>query len=140
VLDNKGPIMTTLFALAAIKNAGAKIKRPIRIVFGTDEETGKFRDIHHYLTQQKPPKYGFTPACKYSVVYSERGRASVLLSVAKENAEFLFDFVYHSSIVATNIGDQLVINYDNDVYWTMYLRAYELHDTESCVIFTFVFC
>src|SRR5699024_6830421 len=42
VLDNKGPIMTTLFALAAIKNAGAKIKRPIRIVFGTDEETGKF--------------------------------------------------------------------------------------------------
>src|SRR5699024_619720 len=27
VLDNKGPIMTTLFALAAIKNAGAKIKR-----------------------------------------------------------------------------------------------------------------
>src|SRR5699024_1880299 len=138
VLDNKGPIMTILFALAAIKNAGAKIKRPIRIVFGTDEETGKFRDIHHYLTQQKPPKYGFTPDCKYSVVYSERGRASVLLSVAKENAQFLFDFVNHYFIGANNTVDRLGIDYYNEAYGTIEMRGYDIQETEESFIFKFV--
>ena len=138
VLDNKGPIMTTLFALAAIKNAEAEIKRPIRIVFGTDEETGKFRDIQHYLKQQKPPKYGFTPDCKYSVVYSERGRASILLSVAKENVQDLFHFVNHYFIGANNTGDRLGIDYYNEEYGTMEMRGYELQETEETYTFKFV--
>lgn len=138
VLDNKGPIMTTLFALAAIKNAGAEIKRPIRIVFGTDEETGKFRDIQHYLTKQQPPKYGFTPDCKYSVVYSERGRASILLSVTKENAQDLFNFVNHYFIGANNTGDRLGIDYYNEEYGTMEMRGYELQESEETYTFKFV--
>lgn len=138
VLDNKGPIMTTLFALAAIKNAGAEIKRPIRIVFGTDEETGKFRDIQHYLIKQQPPKYGFTPDCKYSVVYSERGRASILLSVTKENAQDLFNFVNHYFIGANNTGDRLGIDYYNEEYGTMEMRGYELQESEETYTFKFV--
>src|SRR5699024_2302917 len=138
VLDNKGPIMTTLFALAAIKNAGAEIKRPIRIVFGTDEETGKFRDIQHYLTKQQPPKYGFTPDCKYSVVYSERGRASILLSVTKENAQDLFNFVNHYFIGANNTGGRLGIDYYNEEYGTMEMRGYVLQESEEAYTFKFV--
>lgn len=138
VLDNKGPIMTTLFALLAIKNSGAEIKRPIRIVFGTDEETGQFRDIQHYLKTQQPPTYGFTPDGKYSVVYSERGRASVLLSVQKQNAQDLFDFVNHYFIGANNTGDRLGIDYYNEEYGTMEMRGYELQETEEDYTFKFV--
>lgn len=138
VLDNKGPIMSTLFALLAIKNIGAKIKRPIRIVFGTDEETGQFRDIQHYLKTQQPPTYGFTPDGKYSVVYSERGRASVLLSVQKKNAQDLFDFVNHYFIGANNTGDRLGIDYYNEEYGTMEMRGYELQETEESFTFKFV--
>ena len=138
VLDNKGPIMTTLFALAAIKNTGAKIKRSIRIVFGTDEETGKFRDIQHYLKHEKAPKYGFTPDCKYPVVYSERGRASILLSVSKESARALFQFVNHYFIGANNTGDRLGIDYYNEEYGTMEMRGYELQESEQTFAFKFV--
>ena len=138
VLDNKGPIMSTLFALLAIKNIGAKIKRPIRIVFGTDEETGQFRDIQHYLKTQQPPTYGFTPDGKYSVVYSERGRASVLLSVQKKNAQDLFDFVNHYFIGANNTGDRLEIDYYNEEYGTMEMRGYELQETKESFTFKFV--
>src|SRR5699024_6007864 len=127
-----------LFALLAIKNIGAKIKRPIRIVFGTDEETGKFRDIQHYLKTQKPPTYGFTPDGKYSVVYSERGRASVLLSVQKKNAQDLFDFVNHYFIGANNTGDRLGIDYYNEEYGTMEMRGYELQENEEAYTFKFV--
>ena len=138
VLDNKGPIMSTLFALFAIKNSGVETKRPIRIVFGTDEETGKFRDIQHYLKTQKPPTYGFTPDGKYSVVYSERGRASVLLSVQKKNAQDLFDFVNHYFIGANNTGDRLGIDYYNEEYGTMEMRGYELQETKESFTFKFV--
>lgn len=138
VLDNKGPIMSTLFALLAIKNSGEKVKRPIRIVFGTDEETGQFRDIQHYLKMQKPPTYGFTPDGKYSVVYSERGRASILLSVNKNSAQNLFDFVNHYFIGANNTGDRLGINYYNEEYGTMEMRGYELQETKEAYTFKFV--
>lgn len=138
VLDNKGPVMSTLFALLAIKNSGAKVKRPIRIVFGTDEETGQFRDIQHYLKMQKPPTYGFTPDGKYSVVYSERGRASILLSVNKNSAQNLFDFVNHYFIGANNTGDRLGINYYNEEYGTMEMRGYELQETKEAYTFKFV--
>lgn len=138
VLDNKGPVMSTLFALLAIKNSGAKVKRPIRIVFGTDEETGQFRDIQHYLKMQKPPTYGFTPDGKYSVVYSERGRASILLSVNKNIAQNLFDFVNHYFIGANNTGDRLGIDYYNEEYGTMEMRGYELQETKEAYTFKFV--
>ena len=38
--DDKGPLIASLFALKAIKDAGIKLKRRIRIIFGTDEESG----------------------------------------------------------------------------------------------------
>ena len=44
VLDNKGPIISALYGLYAIKEADLKIKKPIRIILGTDEERG-FSDI-----------------------------------------------------------------------------------------------
>lgn len=138
VLDNKGPLMTTLFALTAIKNAGIKLKRPVRIVFGTDEETGKFRDITHYLSKQKAPTYGFTPDCKYSVVYSERGRASMQLNVDKENIQDLFKFVNHYFIGANNTGDRLGIDYYNEEYGTMEMRGYAFEEGEEEYTFQFV--
>lgn len=138
VLDNKGPLMTTLFALTAIKNAGIKLKRPVRIVFGTDEETGKFRDITHYLSKQKAPTYGFTPDCKYSVVYSERGRASMQLNVDKENIQDLFKFVNHYFIGANNTGDRLGIDYYNEEYGTMEMRGYAFEERKEEYTFQFV--
>ena len=40
ILDNKGPVMSCLYALYAIKQLQIKLSKPVRILFGTDEETG----------------------------------------------------------------------------------------------------
>ena len=53
VLDNKGPILSNLFALYVLKEKGIQFDRPIRIVFGTNEETG-FGCVKHYLTKEQP--------------------------------------------------------------------------------------
>ncbi|MEG2786779.1 MAG: dipeptidase PepV [Romboutsia sp.] len=81
VLDNKGPIMSALYGLKAIERSNLKLDKKVRIIFGTNEETG-FNDIPHYLSKEKPPIMGFTPDCKYPVVYGERGIAK--LSIRKK--------------------------------------------------------
>ena len=73
ILDNKGPIMTCLYALYAIKELNIKLHKPVRIIFGCDEETG-FKDLEYYLKHEKPPVMGWTPDCKYPVVFAENER------------------------------------------------------------------
>lgn len=72
ILDNKGPIFSCLFGLKLLMEQNVSIERPIRIIFGTDEESGS-ADIPLYLSEEQPPYFGFTPDCKYPVVYGERG-------------------------------------------------------------------
>ncbi len=39
-MDDKGPTMAALYAMAALRDSGLPLKRRIRILFGTNEETG----------------------------------------------------------------------------------------------------
>lgn len=128
-LDNKGPIMSCLYALYAIKELNIHFDKSIRIVFGCDEESG-FKDIEYYLNREKPPASGFTPDCKYPVVYSERGRAVVKIVDSKQNLKSFFDFVNTYFIGAKNTGDKLGIDFFNEEYGIMEMRNYTL-DTED---------
>ncbi len=125
VLDNKGPILACLYGLAAVKKLGLTMKRPVRIIFGCDEESG-FEDLHYYLTKEKPPVCGFTPDCKYPVVYSERGRAVVRIFGDKQNLESFFSFVNEYFIGAKNTGDRLGIDFFHQEYGVMEMRGYKL--------------
>ena len=92
ILDNKGPIMTCLYALYAIKELNTKLHKPVRIIFGCDEETG-FKDLEYYLKHEKPPVMGWTPDCKYPVVYAERGRAVIEISAKEKQVDEFFLFI-----------------------------------------------
>lgn len=72
ILDNKGPILACLYGLKLLKDAGVKLNQTIRLIFGSDEESGS-RDVVLYLRQAQAPQLGFTPDCKFPVVYGERG-------------------------------------------------------------------
>ncbi|HDX7085490.1 TPA: Sapep family Mn(2+)-dependent dipeptidase [Clostridioides difficile] len=85
VLDNKGPIMSALYGLYAIKELNLKLDKRVRIIFGTNEESG-FEDIPYYLEKEKAPIMGFTPDCKYPVVYGEKGMAKIRIK-SKSNYE-----------------------------------------------------
>lgn len=125
VLDNKGPVMACLYGLAALKKLGIAAKHPIRIIFGCDEESG-FEDLKYYLTKERPPVYGFTPDCKYPVVYSERGRAVVRILGRQDALKPFFDFVNNHFIGAKNTGDRLGIDFYHEEYGTMEMRGYKL--------------
>lgn len=84
--DDKGPTMAAYFALKFIKDAGIKLKNQIRIIFGTDEETG-WRGISHYLKNFPMPDLGFAPDASFPLIYGEKGRMSYDLTLNKWDDE-----------------------------------------------------
>lgn len=71
-VDDKGPAVSAMYALAAVKNSGLKMKRKVRIILGTDEEIGSL-GVEHYLKKEGAPDMAFTPDAEYPVVNSEMG-------------------------------------------------------------------
>ncbi len=77
-LDDKGPIIGALYALDAVRNLAGPLKRRIRIIFGTNEETGS-RDMVRYNETEETPVMGFTPDADYPVIFSEKGIARITI-------------------------------------------------------------
>lgn len=71
-LDDKSPIMACLFGLKAIKDLNLPLSRKVRIIFGTNEETGS-AEIAYYIRKEKPPVAGFTPDANFPIIYAEKG-------------------------------------------------------------------
>lgn len=79
-MDDKGPSIAALYALAALRDSGLPLKRRVRILFGCNEETGA-RDIKYYLAHGgEIPVMGFTPDAEYPVINGEKGIINVTYS------------------------------------------------------------
>lgn len=121
-LDNKGPILSNLYALYVLKENGVTFDRPVRIVFGTNEETG-FGCVKHYLTKEIPPTFGWTPDCKWPVVYGERGRLKVRVSLPESKVADLYDFANCKLLHTNHRGEELGIAYHDEDFGMMQLRG-----------------
>ena len=83
-MDDKGPSIAALYALAALRDSGLPLKRRIRILFGCNEETGA-RDVKYYLAKGgEIPVMGFTPDAEYPVINGEKGIINVTYSRSYE--------------------------------------------------------
>ncbi|MGI6252256.1 MAG: dipeptidase PepV, partial [Aminivibrio sp.] len=81
VLDNKGPVMTALFAAKALFDAGLKLKRRVRIIFGTNEERGSSCMKRYVELGEELPVTGFTPDADYPIINAEKGIITYTLSM-----------------------------------------------------------
>lgn len=79
-MDDKGPSIAALFALAALRDSGLPLRRRIRLLFGCNEETGS-ADVKYYLAHGgEVPVMGFTPDGEYPVINGEKGIINVTFS------------------------------------------------------------
>ena len=69
--DDKGPVIASLFALKAIKDAGLKLKRPVRVILGCDEESD-WEDMAYYKEHADMPKVGFSPDASFPLINTEK--------------------------------------------------------------------
>lgn len=72
ILDDKGPVMMTLYAMKALVEAGAPLKRRIRLILGTNEETN-WQGIQYYMKHEEAPTMGFTPDADFPAIHGEKG-------------------------------------------------------------------
>ena len=76
-MDDKGPSIAALFALAALRDSGLPIRRRIRVLWGCNEESGS-ADMKYYLAHNgEIPVMGFTPDGEYPVINGEKGIINV---------------------------------------------------------------
>jgi len=70
--DDKGPLVSCLYAMKALKDAGYRPKNTVRIILGLDEETN-WKGMDYYFSRVERPDYGFTPDGAFPVINGEKG-------------------------------------------------------------------
>lgn len=70
--DDKGPLVAALFAMRAVKELGAPLSRNVRLIMGTDEESG-FADIDWYYARHPYAPCTFSPDAGFPVTNLEKG-------------------------------------------------------------------
>lgn len=81
--DDKGPALTAIYALRAIREMGIKLKGTVRLVLGCDEESG-CSDLEYYFAKTEPAEMSFSPDSEYPLVNAEKGRYAVQISASVE--------------------------------------------------------
>ena len=77
--DDKGPVVSALYAMKAVREAGVPLKDGVRMLLGLNEESGS-ADIAYYKREHAMPDYGFTPDADYPIINCEKGGLGVNLS------------------------------------------------------------
>lgn len=78
-IDDKGPTMAAWMAMKLVKNAGIPLDKRVRLIIGTDEESG-FRCVKRYFEKEEMPTIGFAPDADFPIINAEKGIATLRFS------------------------------------------------------------
>ena len=70
--DDKGPVAVSMLAMKCVKDLGIPLRKNVRLIMGTDEESGS-ADIAHYFASHPFAPNTFSPDSGFPVVNIEKG-------------------------------------------------------------------
>ena len=88
--DDKGPAVCAMYAMKAVMECGVPMKKNVRLILGTDEESGSGDISYYYETKGEKPAPGtFSPDNAFPVYNVEKGlyRQSFKKSFAETDAQ-----------------------------------------------------
>ncbi|MBQ9961631.1 MAG: dipeptidase PepV [Firmicutes bacterium] len=90
VLDDKGPIVTCLYAMKILKELNVPLSKRVRIILGTNEETD-WKCMNYYLNEVKPelPTMAFSPDSEFPLTYAELGLLQYTLTREVKDMPFI---------------------------------------------------
>lgn len=71
-IDDKGPAVAALYAMKAVKDSDITLNKRVRIIFGTNEESG-WGGMDYYLENADVPDFAFSPDAEFPVIHAEKG-------------------------------------------------------------------
>ncbi len=85
-IDDKGPTIAAWHAMKMVKDSGLPMTKRVRLIIGTDEESG-FRCVKRYFEKEEMPHVGFAPDADFPIINAEKGIASILFKQKMEVAD-----------------------------------------------------
>jgi succinyl-diaminopimelate desuccinylase len=75
--DDKGPVIQMLWAMKILKRLGIALRRGARLIVGTTEEFGDWKDLELYFQREPMPAMSIVPDADFPVVNGEKGVVNV---------------------------------------------------------------
>lgn len=79
-IDDKGPVIASLFAMKAVMDT-TKVHKRVRLILGLNEEKS-WKCINYYKNHAEFPTIGFSPDANFPCIYAEKGIITVYLKQA----------------------------------------------------------
>ncbi|QRG69352.1 dipeptidase PepV [Brevibacillus choshinensis] len=79
-IDDKGPALAAYYALKMVKDSGLPVNKKVRLIIGTDEESG-WLCMKHFAEHDKVPQVGFSPDSSFPMTYAEKGQINPTLAL-----------------------------------------------------------
>ncbi|MEA3422197.1 MAG: dipeptidase PepV [Bacillota bacterium] len=86
--DDKGPAISSLYAIKALIDSDVKFNKRVRIIFGLNEET-HWESINYYVEHEEIPTMSIVPDADFPVIYGEKG--IIVFDLAKGFSDFIDD-------------------------------------------------
>lgn len=120
-IDDKGPTMAAWLAMKMIKDAGILLTKRVRMIIGSDEESG-FRCVNRYFEKEEMPALGFAPDADFPLINAEKGIAALVFNqkAKPQTDEQLVSFKAgkrsnmvpdHATAVVENVSDDFKSNF-----------------------------
>lgn len=85
-IDDKGPVIASLYAMKAVKDS-CKVSKRVRLIVGLNEEKN-WKCINYYKEHEEWPVLGFSPDANFPGIFAEKG----ILSIELKNYFNIKDF------------------------------------------------
>ena len=83
VSDDKGPMAAALLAMRCVKELGAPLAKNVRLILGTDEESG-MRDVAWYYGTRPHAPHTLSPDADFPIINIEKGHYQPAFSASWE--------------------------------------------------------
>lgn len=120
-IDDKGPTMAAFYGLKIVKELGLPLSKDVRMIFGTDEESG-MSCMRYYQEVEGMPSAGFAPDADFPIINAEKGQITAKLSL--QNNDDSAGLALHSFHAGSRVNmvpekaKALIVNVDNDSFLT----------------------
>jgi len=105
VADNKGPSLGALYALKIVKELGVEPKNTVRVIFGTNEESG-FGGVKYYFEKEPYPDVAIVPDASFPLIYAEKGIINYTFSLKLSNNDHHTQILKFKGGTASNVVPQ----------------------------------
>lgn len=121
--DDKGPTVAAYYAIKIIKELGLPTSKKLRLIIGTDEESG-WKCMDRYMSVEQTPDFGFSPDADFPIINGEKGILTLYTHFDKVQTESATQLVsFHAGLRENMVPQDATVQFKTDVAFEVIEKA-----------------